>query len=62
MPASVIVFKCKWVGRVDHYEAEVLADSIIWEPFARKSAQCLNLRDSFITISIWKNIFHDGLV
>ena len=36
---------------VDNYEAEILADSIIWELFAKKSAECLNLRNSFITIS-----------
>ena len=34
------------------YEAEIAADSIIWELCARKSAECLNLRNSFITISI----------
>ena len=33
------------------YEAEIGADSIIWELFANKSAECLNLRNSFITIS-----------
>ena len=47
----VIVFQCKWVSGVDTYEAEIAADSIIWELFARKSAECLNLRNSFITIS-----------
>ena len=36
---------------VDTYEAEITADSIIWELFARKSAESLNLRNSFITIS-----------
>ena len=40
-----------WVSGVDTYEAEIAADSIIWELFARKSAECLNLRNSFITIS-----------
>ena len=48
----VIVSKCKWVSGVDTYEAEIAADSIIWELFARKSAECLNLRNSFITISM----------
>ena len=47
----VIVFQCKWVSGVDTYEAEIVADSIIWELFARKSAECLNLHNSFITIS-----------
>ena len=47
----VTVFQCKWVSGVDTYEAEIAADSIIWELFARKSAECLNLRNSFITIS-----------
>ena len=47
----VIVFQCKWVSGVDTYEAEIAADSIIWELFARKSTECLNLRNSFITIS-----------
>ena len=47
----VIVSKCKWVSRIDNYEAEIAADSIIWELFARKSAECLNHRNSFITIS-----------
>ena len=47
----VIVSQCKWVSGVDTYEAEIAADSIIWELFARKSAECLNLRNSFITIS-----------
>ena len=45
----VIVSKCKWVSGVDTYEAEIAADSIIWELCARKSAECLNLRNSFIT-------------
>ena len=47
----VTVFQCKWVSGVDTYEAEIAADSIIWELFAKKSAECLNLRNSFITIS-----------
>ena len=47
----VIVSQCKWVSGVDTYEAEIAADSIIWELFARKSAECLNLHNSFITIS-----------
>ena len=47
----VIVSQCKWVSGVDTYEAEIAADSIIWELFARKSAECLNLCNSFITIS-----------
>ena len=47
----VIVFQCKWVSGVGTYEAKIAADSIIWELFARKSAECLNLRNSFITIS-----------
>ena len=47
----VIVYQCKWVSGVDTYKAEIAADSIIWELFARKSAECLNLRNSFITIS-----------
>ena len=34
----LIVSKCKWVSRVDNYEAEIAADSIIWELFAKKSA------------------------
>ena len=38
---------------IDTYEAEIAADSIIWELCARKSAECLNLRNSFITISTW---------
>ena len=40
-----------WVSGVDTYEAEIAADSIIWELFARISAECLNLRNSSITIS-----------
>ena len=48
---TVIVSKCNWVSGVDTYEAEIAANSIIWELFARKSAECLNLRNSFITIS-----------
>ena len=47
----VTVSQCKWVSGVDTYEAEIAADSIIWELFARESAECLNLRNSFITIS-----------
>ena len=47
----VTVSQCKWVSGVDTYEAEIAADSIIWELFAKKSAECLNLRNSFITIS-----------
>ena len=47
----VIFFQCKWVSGVDNYEAEIAADSVIWELIARKSAECLNLRNSFITIS-----------
>ena len=36
---------------VDTYEAEILADSIIWELFAKKSAECLNLRtDSLLSL------------
>ena len=49
---NVIVSQCKWVSGVDTYEAYIAADSIIWELFARKSAECLNLPNSFITISI----------
>ena len=47
----VTVSQCKWVSGVDTYEAEIAADSIIWELFAKKSAECLNVRNSFITIS-----------
>jgi hypothetical protein len=47
----VTVFQCNWVSGVNTYEAEIAADSIILEPFAKKSAECLNLRNSFITIS-----------
>ena len=47
----VTAFQCKWVGRVYTYEAEIAADSIILEPFAKKSAEYLNLRNSFVTIS-----------
>ena len=47
----VTVSQCKWVSGVDTYEAEIAADSIVWEQFARKSAECLNLPNSFITIS-----------
>ena len=47
----VIVFKCKWVSGFDTYEVEKIADSIIWELFSRKSAESLNLHNSFITIS-----------
>ena len=46
----VTVFQCKWVSGVDIYEAEIAADSIIWELFAKRSAECLNLRNSIITI------------
>ena len=49
----MIVSKCKWVTEIDTYEAEIAVDSIIWELFARKSTECLNLRNSFITISNW---------
>ena len=51
-----IVSQCKWVSGVDTYEAEIGADSIIWELFARKSAECLNLRNSFITSLTWIKI------
>ena len=47
----VTVSQCKWVSGVDTYEAEIAAASIIGELFAKKSAECLNLRNSFITIS-----------
>ena len=47
------VFQCKWVSGVNTYEAEIATNSIILEPFAKKSAECLNLRNSFITISIY---------
>ena len=47
----VTVYQCKWVSGVDTYEAEIAADSIIWELFANKAAECLNLRNSLITIS-----------
>ena len=53
----VIVFQCKWVSGVDTYEAEIAADSIIWELFARKSAECLNLCNSFITISSYYRLY-----
>ena len=53
----VTASQCKWVSGVDTYEAEIAADSIIWELFAKKSAECLNLRNSFITIPILKNVF-----
>ena len=46
----VTVSQCKWVSGVDTYEAEVAADSILWELFAKESAECLNLCNSFITI------------
>ena len=52
----VTVSQCKWVSGVDTYEAEIAADSMIWELFAWKSAECLNLRNSFITISTWGSI------
>ena len=54
----VTVSQCKWVSGVDTYEAEIAADSIIWELFAKKSAECLNLRISFITISTENLVFH----
>ena len=41
----VIGSKCKWVCGVDTYEAEITADSIIWELFAKKSTEYLNLRN-----------------
>ena len=44
----VIVFKCKWVSGFDTYEVEKIADSIILELFARKSAESLNLCNSLI--------------
>ena len=47
----VIAFQCKWVSGFDTYEVEKIADSIIWELFSRKSAESLNLHNSFITIS-----------
>ena len=47
----ITVSQCMWVSGVDTYEAEIAADSIILEPFARKSAEYLNLRNSFISIS-----------
>ena len=47
----VTLSQCKWVSGIDTYEAEIAADSRIWELFAKKSAECLNLRNSFITIS-----------
>ena len=31
----VTVSQCKWVSGVDTYEAEIAADSIIWELFAK---------------------------
>ena len=37
----VTVFQCKWVSGVDTYEAEIAADLIIWELFAKKSAGIL---------------------
>ena len=39
------------LGLIPEIVAEIVADSIIWELFAKKSAECLNLRNSFITIS-----------
>jgi len=45
----VIVSQCK--SGVDTYEGEIAADSIIWELFAKKSAECFYLCNSFITIS-----------
>ena len=53
----VIISQCKWVSGVDTYEAEIAADSMIWELFGKKSAECLNLHNSFITISD-VNAFH----
>ena len=47
----VIVSQCKWVSGIDTYDARIAADSIIWELFARKSAECLYLRNWFTTIS-----------
>jgi hypothetical protein len=35
----VTVSQCKWVSGVDTYEAEIVIDSIIWELFAKKSAE-----------------------
>jgi hypothetical protein len=32
----VTVSQCKWVSGVDTYQAEITADSIIWELFAKK--------------------------
>ena len=52
----VIFFQCKWDSGVDNYEAEIAADSVIWELIARKSAECLNLRNSFITISTMQGL------
>ena len=55
----VIVSQWKWVSGIDTYEAEIAAGSIIWDLFARKSVECLNLHNSFITVSIlgivWQN-------
>ena len=48
----VTLSQCKWVSRVDTYEDEIAVDSMIWELFAKKLAECLNLRNSFITISM----------
>ena len=45
----------QWVSGVDTYEAEIAADSIILELFAKKSAECLNIRNSFFTISSFDN-------
>ena len=42
-----MVSQCKWVSGIDTYEAEIAADSMIWELFARKSAEWMNLRNSF---------------
>ena len=33
----VTVSQCKWVSGVGTYEAEIAADSIIWELFAKKN-------------------------
>ena len=43
----VSVSKCKWVSGVDTYEGETAAYSVIWEEFARKSA---NIHESSLLI------------
>ena len=58
----VIFSQCKWVSGVDTYEAEIAANSIIWELCAKKSAECLNLCSSFITISSWHHFLKHFLV